>query len=74
MRLDKCPFLEGKTTCANCPVHCYKSDMREKVREVMRYSGPRMTLRHPILAVFHLIDGLRKEPVRHREGKAARLP
>ena len=63
-RLDRCPFQEGKTTCAKCPVHCYKPSMREKVREVMRYSGPRMLWHHPVLALFHLLDGRRKEPVR----------
>ncbi|HMN14067.1 MAG TPA: nitrous oxide-stimulated promoter family protein [Bellilinea sp.] len=64
LRLEKCPFQEGKTTCAKCPVHCYKPDMREKVRQVMRYSGPRMMLRHPLMTVQHLIDGRRKEPVK----------
>ncbi len=59
-RLALCPFQEDKTTCANCPVHCYKQSMRETIREVMKYSGPRMTLRHPVLATFHFLDGLRK--------------
>ena len=62
IRLDRCPFREKKPTCAKCPVHCYKPDMREKVRTVMRYAGPRMLRRHPILAVLHLIDGYRKTP------------
>ncbi len=35
--------------------------MREKVKKVMKYSGPRMLLHHPILAIHHVIDG-RKEP------------
>jgi predicted amidophosphoribosyltransferase len=65
-RLDKCPFQENKTTCAKCPVHCYRPAMREKIRIVMRYAGPRMVYRHPILALFHFIDGVRKEPVRPR--------
>ena len=63
-RLKKCPFQEDKTTCVKCPVHCYKFAMREKVRVVMRYSGPRMMYRHPVLAIFHFIDGLRKEPTK----------
>lgn len=63
-RLDKCPFQEGKTTCAKCPVHCYQPAKREQVRTVMRYAGPRMITLHPILAVRHLVDGLQKEPVR----------
>jgi hypothetical protein len=56
-RLDRCPFGAEKPTCANCPVHCYKPDRREQIREVMRYAGPRMLWRHPILALFHLLDG-----------------
>lgn len=65
-RLDKCPFQEGKTTCARCPVHCYRPDMRERIRTVMRYSGPRMVYRHPLMAVTHLMDSRRKEPIRRR--------
>ena len=61
--LEKCPFQEGKTTCAKCPVHCFKPDARERIRAVMRYSGPRMIYRHPMLAILHLIDGRRKEPL-----------
>jgi hypothetical protein len=60
-RLNKCPFQEKKTTCANCRTHCYKPVMRERIKEVMRYSGPRMTSRHPILAFYHFLDGFRKE-------------
>ncbi|MHA1168623.1 MAG: nitrous oxide-stimulated promoter family protein [Candidatus Hodarchaeales archaeon] len=45
-RLDKCRFGEDKPTCSNCPVHCYKKDMRAKIRKVMRYSGPKMIFRH----------------------------
>ena len=56
-RLSKCPFQEHKPTCARCPVHCYRPDVRERVRAVVRYAGPRMLLRHPFLALRHLIDG-----------------
>jgi hypothetical protein len=62
-RLQKCPFQQGKTTCARCPVHCYKPDRRAQIRAVMRTAGPRMLFRHPVLALRHLLDGLRKEPV-----------
>ena len=53
-RLDKCPFGEGKTTCANCRIHCYKPAMREQVKAVMRYAGPRMLIHDPIGAIAHL--------------------
>lgn len=55
-RSDHCPFMENKTFCSNCKVHCYKPDMREKIREVMRFSGPRMMLYHPVMAVKHLVS------------------
>jgi hypothetical protein len=61
-RLEKCPFQQGKTTCAKCPVHCYKPEKREQIRAAMRYAGPRMLYRYPIMAVQHMVDGWRKEP------------
>jgi len=61
-RLKNCPFQENKTTCGNCPIHCYKPEMREKIREVMRYAGPRMMWHQPLLAIGHMIDGFKKEP------------
>ncbi len=68
-RLHKCPFQERKSTCAKCTVHCYKPVMRERVRQMMRYSGPRMLLHHPVLAVLHLLDGRRSPPVLNRSAK-----
>jgi predicted amidophosphoribosyltransferase len=59
-RIEKCPFGANKPTCANCTVHCYREEMRERVRAVMRYSGPRMLLSHPILALMHLWDGRKR--------------
>lgn len=59
LRLDKCPFGTDKPACQQCPVHCYQPAKREQMRQVMRYAGPRMMLRHPVLAVLHLIDALR---------------
>lgn len=59
-RLHKCPYGEEKPTCANCPVHCYKPAQREQAKKIMRYAGPRMLLRHPLLAIAHQLDGLRK--------------
>lgn len=60
-RLDKCPYQESKPSCLKCPVHCYKPQMREKVRQVMRYAGPRMLLIHPILTVLHFLDERKKQ-------------
>ena len=61
MRSDKCPFMETKTFCSNCKVHCYKPEMREKIREVMRFSGPRMLTVHPVLAIKHVIESKREK-------------
>jgi len=71
-RLEHCPFQEGKTTCAKCPVHCYRPVQREEIRVVMRYAGPRMLLNHPVLALRHLIDGWREEPKRAAQADARR--
>src|SRR5512133_3573986 len=69
-RLELCPFQEGKTTCAKCPVHCYKPEMRARVREVMKTSGPHMLYRHPVLSFQHLvIDSMRKVPIKKQREK-----
>lgn len=60
LRSDKCPHMETKTFCSNCKVHCYKPEMRERIRAVMRFSGPRMLLYHPVMAIRHMIES-RKE-------------
>jgi hypothetical protein len=57
-RLSRCKFGNDKSTCQKCPVHCYKPQMREKMREVMRWSGPRMILYHPVDAVKHIIRNI----------------
>lgn len=64
-RVQRCPFAQNKPTCARCTVHCFRSDMREQMRSVMRHSGPRMTLRHPYLAFAHLLDR-RRTPAERR--------
>jgi len=69
LRLKNCPFQEGKTNCGNCKIHCYKVNMREKIREVMRFSGPKMLLRHPFLALWHLLYGFRKNALPRKKRK-----
>ena len=61
LRSDKCPFMETKTFCSNCKVHCYKPEMREKIRRVMRFSGPRMLFYHPVLAISHVIESKKEK-------------
>ena len=64
MRVQKCPFKQDKPTCAACTVHCYTPSMRAKIVAVMRYSGPRMLLKHPLLAMAHLKNGRKRNLVR----------
>ena len=58
-RMERCPFMETKTFCSACRVHCYKPDERQKIREVMRFSGPRMIRYHPVLALKHVITTIK---------------
>jgi hypothetical protein len=55
-RVDVCRFGAAKPTCARCSVHCFRPAMREHIKIAMRYSGPRMTYRHPYLALCHIAD------------------
>ena len=60
-RLDGCRFGEEKPACKSCPVHCYKPLYRQKIREVMRFAGPRMIFFHPAEAFRHLWQVRRKK-------------
>ena len=53
-RVEGCPRMDIKSFCSVCPVHCYSKDMRAQVREVMRYSGPRMLLHYPLTTLRHM--------------------
>ena len=59
-RLGNCPWGESKPVCAKCTIHCYRPALREEIRTVMRYAGPRMLLRHPLLAIDHLVHQTRR--------------
>lgn len=69
LRSDKCPFMETKTFCSNCKVHCYREEMRERIRAVMRFSGPRMIFFHPIMAVHHMAESKKERKCLERENK-----
>ncbi|MGC8874195.1 MAG: nitrous oxide-stimulated promoter family protein [Chloroflexia bacterium] len=67
-RLARCPFGTAKPNCAKCPIHCYRPQERERIRALMRYAGPRMLLRHPVLALLHFLDSLRSpSPCRQKQ-------
>ena len=55
-RLTHCKFGDQKPACKRCPIHCYRSDMRAKIREVMRWAGPRMIIYDPIAAIKHILN------------------
>ena len=54
-RTERCRKMHVKTSCEQCENHCYAPAMRDEIRAVMRYAGPRMLLKHPVAAVRHLL-------------------
>lgn len=55
LRTQRCRQMGRKTSCEECGNHCYKPDMRKRICDVMRYSGPRMMTKHPVAAIRHLL-------------------
>ena len=49
-----CP-RDPKPQCKDCPTHCYSKVYRQKIREVMRYSGWRLLFSGRLDYLFHLI-------------------
>ena len=58
-RVAGCPRMDVKSFCSACPIHCYSTDMRARIREVMRYSGLRMLLHRPFMTLHHIWIDLR---------------
>lgn len=73
LRTDKCPFMETKTFCKNCKVHCYKVEMREKISEVMKYAGPRMIFHNPIMAIKHVTSVIKEKKRKGREDDKGKI-
>ena len=69
-RLNKCPYGENKCACSKCKIHCYKPDMRKHITEVMRFSGPKMVTKHPLLAIDHLLG---VKDLRQRKNKSEQI-
>jgi hypothetical protein len=59
----KCPFGEDKPVCAKCQTHCYKPEMKAKIKDVMKFSGPKMISVHPMLAIRHFISARKEAPM-----------
>jgi hypothetical protein len=57
-KLDHCLNLENIPTCNKYTIHCYDLAHRKRIKVVMRYSGLRMILEHPMQALRHLADEL----------------
>lgn len=52
-RLSHCKFGEEKPVCKRCPIHCYAPNERQQIREVMRWTGPRMIIFDPKATLIH---------------------
>lgn len=48
----RCP-LEEKPACKHCSVHCFKPGHREKVKEIMRFSGQYLIKRGRLDLLWH---------------------
>lgn len=57
-RLDRCHFQNEKTTCNQCPIHCYSPEMKHRIKNIMRWAGPRMLVFYPIVAIKHILQEL----------------
>jgi len=59
--LNNCRYSTNKPVCKNCSIHCYSPVMRDWIIKVMRYSGPRMILYHPIDTFYYLSRKIKKD-------------
>jgi Nitrous oxide-stimulated promoter len=49
-----CPEKDQGKTCSDCKVHCFEAEHRERIKEIMRFAGPRLIWSHPLLSVRYI--------------------
>ena len=54
VKRSTCPLVP-KPACKHCPRHCYHPTYRQRIREVMKYSGRKLALAGRIDFLFHLL-------------------
>jgi hypothetical protein len=52
-RLNRCPYQNKKPACKNCTIHCYNPTMRDQIKIIMRFSGPKMIWSYPMYSLLH---------------------
>ncbi len=65
-RVSRCPHGIEKPNCKDCPIHCFREPQRSEIHAVMRYAGPRMLGKHPIMALHHLYVQWRRRKVQNK--------
>ena len=60
-RIGKCIYGKDKPVCAKCKIH-YRPQMREEIKNVMRYAGPKMGIKTSDFGILSFIDSLRGQP------------
>lgn len=60
-RIEHCPFMEKKTFCSSCRSHCYRGNKRDKIKEIMRWSGPRLLFYRPMDCLRHMRESIRNK-------------
>lgn len=54
----RCRYGEDKPACGLCPTNCFREDSYTRIAAIMRYAGPRMLYKHPLLAFRHVLDAV----------------
>ena len=49
----RCPLEAEKPTCKHCRIHCYDKPRREKVRQIMSYSGRKLMMMGRVDYLWH---------------------
>ena len=67
---EECRQLTEYALFRFCKIHCYKPDMREKIKDVMKWAGPRMIFTHPVFAFKHVFQMISYKRKLRKEAKA----
>ena len=52
-RASSCPNGHSGN-CQDCSIKCQRGESQKRIKEIMRYSAPRMAIRHPLMTIEYL--------------------
>lgn len=61
LKMNRCPYGITKPICDKCKTPCFGTAQTKEFLEIMKGAQTRMFFKHPMMAMKHMLYGMRRE-------------